>query len=317
MAQTLVLATLTFRRPEGLDRVVPALISQAVDVRACGVDAIVLVVDNDGTDSARVAVERLAEGGRSRDVAVRYEHEPTPGISAARNRALSAAGTADLLAFVDDDGEPTAGWAQSLLRTWRRHDAAAVVGRMVPSYDTRPPDWVEAGQFFVRPSHPTGTRMPGAATNNLLLDLRFVRATGLRFDEELSASGGEDSLFTRQLIGRGGKVVWCDEAVVIDHVPAERLTRAWVLRRRYRFGSTHVEVLLKLAGGRWGRSVARVRSSVKALLELGHGSTLVLVGACTTSLRRRALGEAEVARGLGRLAAVVGRRYHEYRRRDD
>ena len=60
----------------------------------------------------------------------------------------------------------------------------------------------------------TGTRLEVAATNNLLLDLRAVRAAGLRFDVDLGTQGGEDTLFTRQLVASGGLLTWCAEAAL-------------------------------------------------------------------------------------------------------
>ena len=42
--------------------------------------------------------------------------------------------------------------------------------------------------------------------------------------------------------------MWCDEARVRDRVPAARLERAWVLRRRRSHAATAVRVELALAG---------------------------------------------------------------------
>ncbi|WP_425454326.1 glycosyltransferase family 2 protein [Luteococcus japonicus] len=50
---------------------------------------------------------------------VRYVNETAPGLAAVRNRALDEAGNANLLAFIDDDETPAAGWLQHLVRTWR------------------------------------------------------------------------------------------------------------------------------------------------------------------------------------------------------
>ena len=49
---------------------------------------------------------------------MRYVHEPAPGISAGRNRALDEAGDADLLSFIDDDEVPRPGWLSALIDTW-------------------------------------------------------------------------------------------------------------------------------------------------------------------------------------------------------
>ena len=47
-----------------------------------------------------------------------------------------------------------------------------------------------------------------------------------RFD-----NGGEDIDFFRRMTSRGRIFVWCDEAVVYETVPANRLTRSYMLKR--------------------------------------------------------------------------------------
>ena len=231
----LTIAIPTYRRPDSVARVLRAVLAE---VRACS-EAVpagretgaigsieVVIIDNDPAGSAREAV-----AGHER---VRYVVEPSPGVSAVRNRALDEAAGRALLLFIDDDEEPEADWLRLLLSARRDTGAAAVAGLVVPDYEAEPGPWLRAGGFFDRQSWPTGTRRPVAATNNLLLDLGAVRAAGLRFDEAFGATGGEDALFTRSLVAAGGVIVWCDEARVRDRVPAQRLRRSWVLRRRRR-----------------------------------------------------------------------------------
>lgn len=312
--RTLVVATLTYRRPEGIRRLVPALVDQAARCAGESLDVRIVVVDNDRNDSARVEVEKAALAAAERGVEVHYEHEPRPGISAARNRAMDAAGEADLLAFIDDDGEPTEQWLERLLAAADEFGAAGVVGRMEPVYEIEPEPWVRASQAFERPYRQTGTPMPGGPTNNLLFDLRLARRHRIRFDDDMSITGGGDSLFTRQLVSVGAKFVACDEALALDHIPPERLTRGWVLRRRFRFGTSHVLMLRKLAKGRLGRLRAVLQSLAKAWWELVCGSVLVLRGILQRSLSPRARGEMKLARALGRLSGVTGTYYREYRR---
>ncbi len=264
----LTVAIPTYRRPGAVARALRAVLAEAGACREDGAGpggpVEVLVIDNDPDGSAREAVATAAGGalgaGSARDAgtgpgaaggpgaAVRYVVEPAPGVSAVRNRALDETAGRALLVFIDDDEEPEAGWLRRLLSTRRDTGAAAVAGLVVPDYEAEPGPWLRAGGFFDRQSWPTGTRRPVAATNNLLLDLGAVRAAGLRFDEAFGATGGEDALFTRSLVAAGGVIVWCDEARVRDRVPAARLERAWVLRRRRSHAATAVRVELALAG---------------------------------------------------------------------
>ena len=234
-ADGLVIAVLTFRRPEDIALALPRLAAQAGTILAgpaqgpldepAGPPATVLVIDNDPEASARPIVEQLA--GTLRPGLVRYVHEPRPGIAAARNRALREAASSALLVFIDDDEVPSAQWLAQLVDLQRSSGAAAVVGPVISEYEHAPEPWIEAGKFFHRRRLATGTPLGVAATNNLLLDLRQVRGLRLSFDERFGLSGGSDTLFTRQLVQRGGSMLWCDEAVVVDRVPSSRLTRGW------------------------------------------------------------------------------------------
>jgi hypothetical protein len=268
-----------------------------------------LIVDNDPAGSASGAVSGLG------DPRVQYVHEPKPGIAAARNRALDQCGDRGLLIFIDDDERPAENWLDSLLATQQRFAAAAVVGAVVSEYDVEPDEWIKAGRFFDRRRLPTGTRVDVAATNNLLLDLAQVHAIGLRFDERFGQSGGSDTLFTRQLAASGAALVWCDEAVVIDRVPATRLTRSWVLQRAFRSGNSWTRTSLTLATGRPGR--LRVRMSCVGIgsLRLAGGGGRFLAGLVSGSLGLRVRGLRTIARGGGMVAGAAGYVFSEYKRK--
>ncbi|MFD4422844.1 glycosyltransferase family 2 protein [Agromyces sp. NPDC058484] len=301
----LVIAVLTFRRPRDLADIVPALVEQAASVDA---DVEILVVDNDPDAGAVAQVRAFA-----REHPVRYVHEPAPGIAAARNRALEESDAARLLVFIDDDERPEPGWLGLLLETWRRNRAAAVVGPVISRFDEQPDEWIAAGRFFDRRRMPTGTRVEVAATNNLLLDLDVVRRTGARFDARFGISGGSDSVFTRYLHARGGELVWCDEAVVHDIVPADRMTRDWVLRRAYRIGNAWSRInLTGVTVG--GRAIVRARMLLRGSIRVFAGSVRFVAGFVTRRLVDRARGLRTAARGAGMLTGAVGSVYSEYKR---
>jgi succinoglycan biosynthesis protein ExoM len=304
LTERVTLAVLTYRRPGDLAELLPVLSRQAADSPA---DVDILVVDNDPAAGARAQV-----AAEPSSAPLRYAHEPAPGIANARNRALDEA-TGDLLVFIDDDERPTPTWLASLLTQYRLHRPVAVVGPVVSRYDIPPSPWVQAGRFFDRRRLPTGTIVTVAATNNLLLDLAWVRGNGLRFDVRFGLSGGSDTLFTQQLTARGGRMLWCDEAVVIDVVPAGRLTRDWVLRRAYRVGNASSRILLD--GARPGRRLAvRLALIVRGSARLTAGSLRCLAGLLTGRLHHRARGMRTMARGAGMLSGSLGTIYSEYSR---
>jgi succinoglycan biosynthesis protein ExoM len=291
-----VIAVLTYRRPDDLAAALPLLLEQAATVDP---PAAVLVVDNDPAGGARTTAERFP--------GVRYAHEPTPGIAAGRNRALDEA-TGDLLVFIDDDERPSARWLASLVATWEATRPTGVVGPVTSEFAAEPDPWIVAGGFFDRRRPATGTEVQVAATNNLLLDLAAVRALGLRFDERFGLTGGSDTLFTRQLVRRGGRLVWCAEAGVVDVVPVERLTRRWVLRRAFRSGNGASVVELEVAADGRERLAVRARHVGQGLARIGGGVLKMAAG-------RRASGARNVARGAGLVSGSLGHVFTEYGRK--
>ena len=308
MSEQVTVALATYRRPEQAVAAVRAVLAQ-LEGTAGEVD--VLVVDNDPAAGARSAIEAVA------DDRVRYVVEAVPGIAAARNRALDESAGRDLLVFVDDDEEPAAGWLAALLETYRRTRATAVSGPVESRFDVEPEEFVRAGGFFARRHRQhvgTGDRVEQAATNNLLLDLAEIRRLGLRFDEEFGLSGGSDTLFTRQLVSRGGWIAWCREAVVVERVAAARVERRWLLTRAISYGTTDVRVAVRLANGTRARLAARARAVLSGVARIGYGSARWLLGRCTRSVRSEALGLQTLLRGVGLSAGAFGYSYERYRR---
>ncbi|MFT7710507.1 glycosyltransferase family 2 protein [Clavibacter tessellarius] len=320
-ASSLVVAILTYRRPDDIRAVLPLVAAQAADLReAAEADPAlpravrIVVVDNDPAGGAGAAVEDAAAASA---VPIAYVHEPTPGISAARNRALDAAGDDDLLVFLDDDERPDPGWLAALVRARQATGSAGVAGPVRSEYEVEPDAWVRAGGFFVRRRPATGTRLEVAATNNLLLDLRAVRAAGLRFDVDLGTQGGEDTLFTRQLVASGGLLSWCAEAGVVDVVPRARTTRRWVVLRAFSSGNSWSLTSVALApASPAARTRIRAEATARGLVRALGGTGRIAVGAVTGSVAHRAKGTRTLARGAGMVAGALGWSYQEYARRD-
>lgn len=307
--QSVVVGMATFRRPDLLAALLPRLLEQIEQVRASTEAALsppelrIVVVDNDPEGSAGEVVASV------RDERIHYALEPIPGISAARNRVMDEAGDADVLVLLDDDETPHEGWLLSLLVAQREHDADAVSGPVRAVFEGEEDPWVAASGAYIEPLRegvPTGTVLPRAATNNLLLDLRTVRGLGLRFEPRLGLTGGEDSLFTGQLTRGGGRIVWCAEALVDDIVPATRNNRRFHLERRFAQSSTTVRVDQLLAEG----PADRLRRSARWMIigggQLAKGALQSLVARTRRDLRATAGGERRIASGLGVLAGTLG-----------
>lgn len=295
----------SFRRPEQLSQLLAALPARLAETTAASVD--VLVVDNSPEGSARATVEEAP-------LPVRYAHETTPGISAARNRALDESRDSHLLAFLDDDEIPLPGWLSSLLETWRVHRSTAVAGRVISVFTEGTDPWLIASGTFRRAQRSTGSRLATAAAGNLLLDLVQVRRLGLRFESSLGLSGGEDTMFTREMVERGGTIVWCNESAAEDHVVPKRLTRDWANQRAFSAANGWVNVSLRLEPRRTRRLAARGRFLLGGSARMAVGLTRRQYGRTLGRLHHDARGTRMFHRGRGMLAGARGHLYQEYAR---
>lgn len=302
--ESVVIAVLTYQRPEDLAIILPHLLEQADSIKAS-----VLVIDNDPNASAQVVAESFPAP------TLRYVNETRPGIAAARNRALAESVDMDLLAFIDDDETPTKGWLRSLLSQYDLTRPTGVTGPVISEFAHEPSTWIRDSTYFTRPRRATGDLLPAAATSNLLLDLQQVRAMNLTFDERFGLSGGSDTLFTRQVVEQGGQIVWCDEAVVIDRVPPGRLNRAWILKRSLRSGNSWSRVSLAMTTGLWQRLLTRGVLTLRGATRMAGGSARFLLGLLTLKVGERAKGLQTTARGAGMLSGAYGYVYSEYSRK--
>ena len=300
-----VVAVLTYRRTALLPDLLTALVAQAGTIEP---RATVVIVDNDPDASAGPVVSAWAQHG------VRYVHEPRPGISAARNRALDEAGEANVLVFIDDDEIPSPGWLAHLVGAWRAWGCAAVAGPVPPRFPGPVDPWVLGSGVFDRPERADGVRLPGAGAGNLLLDLPTVRALGLRFDEGLGLVGGEDTLFTHQLIRLGGEIRWCAAAEAVELIPADRLTRPWARQRSFRSASSWSRAELTVAGSTVARWRLRLTVAGKAAMRTAQGVVALAGAVVTRNPAARGRAVCQIASYAGLLAGAFGYVRAEYAR---
>lgn len=311
----LTVAVLTYHRNEDIAALVPLLLDEldrAERELGPGLHGEVLVVDNDPDGGAAEVVQPHVAGGR-----VRYVVERTPGIAAARNRALAEAHHDGPLVFIDDDERPEPGWLSALVGSWRRNGSAGVSGPVRSVLEGEIDPWIEDGRYFERRFMDRFRHdgpVPVAATNNLLLDLGRVRAHGLQFDESLGLAGGEDTLFTRQLVRAGERIVWAQDAVMTAPVAAGRLTRRWVVTRVFFVSNGSIRVSVRLAASKREAAQVRLRYGATGAARVVLGSVQAAAGTIGRSRRLQARGVGRAARGAGALAAVLGLRFEEYRR---
>lgn len=254
----------TYNRAALLERTLRSLVHLA------GIEeAEVIVVDNGSPDGTAAAVERCAGMLQGR-VRLSYVHEPRQGLSVARNTGIARA-RAPLLAFLDDDAVPEPGWLAAIRRAFAEHPrAGAAGGPVLPEFAAERPDWL-AGRLelpftivdlgpgarrWPRRLHPFGANM---AIRRAALDGVSGIAPGerpgapLRFPEALGRKGtalysGEESWLFSRLRRQGWSLVYVPDMRVRHHIPAERLSEAWIRKRYYYQGLSMAKACTGAAG---------------------------------------------------------------------
>jgi len=175
-------------------------------------------------------------------------HEPRPGLSRARNRALEECADDEVICFVDDDAVLGPGWLELMGDAWGRvDDRVACIGGPIRArfVDPRPPWLTETllrslsildygdRAIDVNPGHQA---LYGANVSFRCGPLRSVRG----FDPELGAGTpmavGEDDEAQRELVLAGWRVRYEPGPFVWHLISSARLTPGEMVRRRARYG---------------------------------------------------------------------------------
>ncbi|MBW2542932.1 MAG: glycosyltransferase, partial [Deltaproteobacteria bacterium] len=264
--------------------------------------------DNDAEGSARELCEYARDWF---PFDLHYAIEKRRGIPQARNAALSIAmPLADFVVITDDDVEPTPGWLAELLRVQEVYQADVVAGPNPPRFIEEPPAWAVEGRFFESPRRATGILIEKAATNNVLVRCGALERMGRLFDESLGLQGCDDSEFFRRMAKHGHRMVWADDAIVYECIPASRTTQRWLLQRAYRIANGLGSPELRRLDGVTGPWVFK-----NGLKCLARG---VIHLALAVAQRRGAVTRIhallQLASGVGWLTGLLGLRYREYAR---
>jgi glycosyltransferase involved in cell wall biosynthesis len=309
VASKVCLAIPTFRRPDLLGNLLARLGRQTFATDRPNLQ--VFVLDNDPEQTARRVVDAYA---LRFPWPLRYAPVIEPGLSAVRNYALALASPHfEFLIMIDDDEEPVERWLAELLRVQAMTAADAVLGPVVRRLAPGSPQWVADGNFFpyLGAGLPDGELLNDGYTGNSLLRVRSIEAFGLSFDRALNSAGGEDQLFFRQLLSRGGRITFAARAVATEHIPVERTTMRYLFQNAFSKGNRLAFCDLK------------IRPTLRTItIRLGKGVCLTLNGiaACVFwTLLRRTTPAVEAlclaARGLGMVSGLLGLRNNIYARR--
>lgn len=267
----------------------------------------VVVVDNDGHESARDCVVEIGNCFTRRGIRLMYAVEPVQSIALARNRAVMAA-QGGAIAFIDDDEVAAPDWLEKLAETLEATGADAVFGTVVRVFSADFPVWLRRSWAFRADSGPNRISALGAVGNCLVT----VKALSLRagpFRPEFGLTGSEDTELFDWLKTRGCRMVFCGEAIVREYVEEGRQRLLWHLSKAYTGGWGYAKIRVDHRGMALGLFLS-LRScllgSGKAILTAPL--TLTAPRTCLFTLLLRLVGQ------VGKVGYFLGLRREHYAR---
>ena len=270
-----------------------------------------MVVDNASTDATRDLVTfELAGVDR-----LRYVFEAQLGVSRARNAGWRAA-RALLVAYLDDDAIAAPDWLARAVSGFAKLEPrpGCLGGPVIPIWEAPRPAWLPNAllpyltvlELDQGPGPmPRGKFLYG--TNSVFPRERLLAEIG-GFPAGLGPIGswhrsGEDTFVQKQLRERGLQLWYDPDLRVQHHVPAERLSRSWVLRRLYLEGLSRARQRLQ---ARAPGPLGRLRMIGVALGKLGSSPRRLLALVLPASTPERFGRRAASWRRLGYLMGTLG-----------
>lgn len=198
----------------------------------------VVIVDNDPEGSAKPVVTSPAA---EHAIHIDYHHEPERSISLARNKCIREA-RGDFVAFIDDDEVPEKDWLLRLYQVLVNSSADGVLGPVRPFEDDGMPEWLLKSGLLNRREFAAGYQITNARdtrTGNVLFRKELFDHLKAPFDPKYGRSGGGDVEFFQRMMLQEKVFIWCNDAIVYEHVGPERRNRIYYLKRAFTRGLTN------------------------------------------------------------------------------
>lgn len=123
----------TYGRPVSIKNAINSLLLQEIEKY----DTEILVIDN---NTQNELADDLYSYCLSLKGKLRYIREPSPGLGAARHKGVQEA-KGEILIFIDDDVEVSAGWINAIHKAFKDSKVGMVGGPSIPKFTSSIPAW--------------------------------------------------------------------------------------------------------------------------------------------------------------------------------
>lgn len=302
MLNSVLIAIITCRRPQGLTRLLKALLQQSTDA----LEAEILVVDNACQPEIAALV---AEQSQQSPFPIHYQQEATPGIVAARNKCVSWFLQHDhqALIFIDDDEWPAeSNWLHKLVQAQQQYQTDIVTSHVLSVGEPGTPEWAVQLIYGDNRLH-EGQIITTYYTNNLLITRPVLEKVQPAFDQRFAMTGASDYHFALRCTQAGITASYTD-APVVEEFPKSRATMRWFLRRGFRSGIGYTRSHLFQEA----MPKAILRCLLMSAVRVARGVIKLLHGIVTLNRTRCTDGLFRFASAAGTIAGFFGVKHNEY-----
>lgn len=230
----------TFRRPDWLERTIKSVLDQETPFGFA-----LVVVDNDAAKAEGFA--RASQVLAASSLPHRLFVEANQGNCHAINRAFTEAQAAfpeaEFFLMIDDDEMAMPGWLAAIVAVAKQKNADVVGGPVLRQFEVPVSDAVARHPLFFSIDGVTRPVDQIHGSGNCLIRRRvFDQMPAPPFDVTFNFLGGGDMEFFTRCRRAGLTTWWCEQAVIHEFVPAERVSAGFLTRRSLRTGSINYVV---------------------------------------------------------------------------
>jgi len=294
----------TYKRPYMLEKLIISIIESNFNQSFTN-NVNLIIADNDIEKTAENTVTELKKRFNDK-MEIEYHNFPVKGLSNVRNELLrkSLDLSLDFIVFVDDDEYVSAAWLNELIEALISNNGDMAMGPVISVFDSAVSKYISC--WFNRPVYRKNAKLNSIATNNLIIKSDSLVKNDVWFDNRFNYTGSEDSYFGIQMIKKGAKIFWAENAIVYETVPKNRANLKWLIQRRYRVSGTYTYIM--------NLEKKYFKILQKTLINMAY----ILIGICALivlplPIKKKYWGILKITEGVGGLTGFFNTLYQEYK----